>query len=64
MNYEDFLIALSNVSPEEAYNKLEENPNHKYKSGYELIIKKDPECAYYYAKDIIKDENFEWLKEQ
>jgi hypothetical protein len=54
MNYENFLVALSDVSPKEAYNKLLENPNHEYKFGYELIIKKDPNCAYLYAKYVIK----------
>ena len=54
MTYEDFLISLSDISAEQAYEILEENPNHEHKSGYEFIIKKDPEYAYYYAKEVIK----------
>jgi hypothetical protein len=29
-------------------------PNHEYKFGYELIIKKDQHYAYIYVRDIIK----------
>ena len=54
MTYEDFLISLSDISAEQAYEILEENPNHEHKSGYEFIIKKDPEHACLYARDIIK----------
>ena len=54
MTYEDFLISLSDISAEQAYEILEENPNHEHKSGYEFIIKKDPEHAYLYARYIIK----------
>jgi hypothetical protein len=49
-----FLNSNLCVSPQEAFDILQENPNHKYKSEYELIIQKDPHYAYYYAKDIIK----------
>ena len=58
MTYEDFLISLSDISAEQAYEILEENPNHEHKSGYEFIIKKDPKYAYRYAINVIKDENF------
>ena len=54
MTYEDFLISLSDISAEQAYKILNENPNHEHKSGYEFIIKKDPHWAAYYAKYIIK----------
>ena len=54
MTYEDFLISLSDISAEQAYEILEENPNHEHKSGYEFIIKKDPGYAYEYARYIIK----------
>ena len=54
MTYEELLITLSGIEPEQALNELRENPDHKHKSGYEFIIKKDPEVAYHYAKDVIQ----------
>jgi len=54
MTYEELLIILSGIEPEEALNELRENPNHKHKSGYEFIIKKYGYFAYLYAKDVIK----------
>ena len=54
MTYEDLLISLSDISAEQAYEILEENPNHEHKSGYEFIIKKDSYHAYSYALNIIK----------
>ena len=56
--YKDLLVALSDITPEEALNELQENPNHELKEQYEFIIKKDPEYAYEYAHEVIKDENF------
>ena len=54
MTYEDLLISLSGISAEQAYEILEENPNHEHKSGYEFIIKKDSYHAYSYALNIIQ----------
>ena len=54
MTYEDLLISLSGISAEQAYEILVKNPNHEYKSGYEFIIKKDPDYAYVYSINIIK----------
>jgi hypothetical protein len=61
--YKDLLVALSDITPEEAYNELQENPNHELKEQYEFIIKKDPDYAYlyfarFYARDVIEDKNF------
>jgi len=44
--YKDLLVALSDITPEEAYNELQKNPNHELKEQYEFIIKKDPWYAY------------------
>ena len=52
--YKDLLVALSDITPEEAYNELQENPNHELKEQYEFIIKKDPRYAYYYAQYVIQ----------
>ena len=54
MTYEDFLISLSDISAEQAYEILLENPNHEHKSSYKFIIKNDPLWAYFYAKYIIE----------
>lgn len=55
MNFENLLIYLSDISPEQAYNILKENPNHDCKSAYENIIKKDSKWCFYYAAYVIKD---------
>ncbi len=52
--YKDLLVVLSDITPEEAFNKLRENPNHELKEQYEFIIKKYPKWAYYYALNVIK----------
>ena len=54
MTYEDLLISLSDISAEQAYEILKENPNHEHKSSYKFIIKNDPLWAYFYAKYIIE----------
>ncbi len=55
MTYKDLLVALSGITPKQAYKKLEKNPNDQNKFIYEQIIIKDPKHAYWYARNILKN---------
>jgi len=58
LSYNDFLILLSGVTAEQAYEILKNEPNHEYRNGYEHIIKNDPYYAYCYA-NFLKDQEIE-----